>query len=181
METGTRPTIVVGVSGSPASAGALRWAASEARRRGADLRVVLCWNDEPRAYYAPPRGGRADSRQQHSQQLATMVRQLLNGTSPHVLTTKVVEGAAERTLIDESAGADLLVLGATPSGRSGAAIGPVIRACLSSARCPVVVVGADDWSGRDPRGCHRRQSAAAVLAAASPARHDRLPACATVE
>jgi nucleotide-binding universal stress UspA family protein len=141
MKTGTRPTIVVGVSGSHASAEALRWAAGEARHRDADLHVVLCWSAEPRAYYAPPHGRQENGRREHSLQLAATVRGVLDGDEPRGFTTEVVEGAAERALIDESAGADLLVLGSASSGLAGGAVGPVIRACLCGAHCPVVVIG----------------------------------------
>jgi nucleotide-binding universal stress UspA family protein len=140
MKTGTRPTIVVGVSGSHASAEALLWAAGEARQRDADLHVVLCWSAEPRAYYAPSHGQHENGRREHSLQLAAIVRDVLD-REPCDVTTEVVEGTAERALIDESAGADLLVLGSTSSGLAGGAVGPVIRACLCGAHCPVVVIG----------------------------------------
>jgi nucleotide-binding universal stress UspA family protein len=163
METGTRPAIVVGVSGSRASAEALRWASDEARRRDADLHVVLCWSAEPRAYYAPPHGRQANGRYEHACQLAATLRDVLGADEPRGLTTKVVESTAERALISESAGADLLVLGSTSSGLAGGAIGPVVRACLCRARCPVVVIGPagdghQDVPGR--REVHRAAQAA---------------------
>jgi nucleotide-binding universal stress UspA family protein len=153
METGTIPTIVVGVSGSRASAAALRWAADEARRRDARLHVVLCWTAEPRAYYAPRRGQHENGSREYARQLAATVRKVLDGDAPRGLTTRVVEGAAERALVQESAGADLLVLGSTPPGEAPTAVGPVIRACLGRARCPVVVVGPAEPGGsqRDRR------------------------------
>lgn len=55
--------VVVGVSGSSASAGALRWAADEARRRHAALRVVRSWHAEVHAPYAAAAGyGAASAR-----------------------------------------------------------------------------------------------------------------------
>ena len=64
------------------------------------------------------------------------------------LITELVEGAAERVLADASADADLLVLGSgsqSPVAQVDPQIvdrptGPVIRACLSHARCPVVII-----------------------------------------
>jgi nucleotide-binding universal stress UspA family protein len=150
METGTIPTIVVGVNGSRGSAAALRWATDEARRRDARLRVVLCWKPEARAYYAPQRGLPDSGGHIFARQLAATVREVLDGDTPRGLTTQVVEGEAERALVAESAGADLLVLGSTSPGQAGLAVGPVIRACLSRARCPVVVVGP-----ADPEGIHQ--------------------------
>lgn len=160
METGTIPTVVVGVSGSRASAAALRWAADEARRRDARLHVVLCWSAPARAYYAPQRGQRRGGGREYSRQLAATVRDILDGHGPRGLTTEVVEGPAERALVAESAGADLLVLGAASSGQAGLAVGPVVRACLSRARCPVVVVGPGSRSQADQSRSYARGPAA---------------------
>lgn len=132
-----KPTILVGVSGSPASAAALRWAEDEAERRHGELKIVLIWQPERRASYArpPALADRSAGPERARTELADMVRAVL-GASLHDATTVVVEGRAERELLAESAGAELLVLG---SG-SGTAIGPVVRTCLSHAHCPVVVV-----------------------------------------
>jgi nucleotide-binding universal stress UspA family protein len=139
MNADSAPTILVGVSGSPASAAALRWAEDEAVRRHGRLRIVLSWQQERRAFYAhpPSRAGIDAGDKRARRALVDAVRAVL-GPGPHDdATAEVVEGTAERTLVAESAGADLLVLG---SG-SSPSIGPVVRTCLSQARCPVVVVG----------------------------------------
>jgi nucleotide-binding universal stress UspA family protein len=145
--------IVVGVSGSEASAAALRWAADEARRRHAALRVVRSWDAEFTAPYAAADGRLTPGQQRAaaSEELTALIRTSFGSVFPAGVTAELAEGAAERTLVDRSAGADLLVLGsassAAPIGRS---IGPVVRACLSRAQCPVVVV----WAApaRSPRG-----------------------------
>jgi nucleotide-binding universal stress UspA family protein len=56
---------------------------------------------------------------------------------------EVADGLAARVLLDRCPGADMLVLG-TSSGVPGAprSAGPVIRACLRRAPCPVVVISA---------------------------------------
>jgi nucleotide-binding universal stress UspA family protein len=133
-----KPTILVGVSGSPASAAALRWAEDEAERRHGELRIVLTWQPERRASYARlPLGADIPAGQERArEELADAVRAALGPGSLPGTTTVVVEGQAERELVAESASADLLVLG---SG-SRTAIGPVVRTCLSHAHCPVVVV-----------------------------------------
>ena len=133
-----KPTILVGVSGSPASAAALRWAEDEAERRHGELKIVLIWQPERRASYARPpvlADGQAGP-EQARRELADTVRAVLGQSPLHDATTVVVEGTAERELVAESAAADLLVLG---SG-SRLSIGPVVRTCLSHAHCPVVVV-----------------------------------------
>ncbi len=150
-----QPAVVVGVSGSRASAAALRWAADEARRRHAGLRVVRSWDPEFRAPYAPSdsQPTRAQQREAASDGLAALVRTEFGSETPDGVTTELAQGIAERTLVDRSAGADLLVLGSasrpTPAGRS---IGPVIRACLSRAQCPVVVVCAAGQPAGHPPG-----------------------------
>ncbi len=57
---------------------------------------------------------------------------------------EVVDGLAARVLLERCAGADMLVLG-TASDTDGASrpAGPVIRACLRRAACPVVVISAE--------------------------------------
>jgi nucleotide-binding universal stress UspA family protein len=133
-----KPTILVGVSGSPASAAALRWAEDEAERRHGELKIVLTWQAERRASYArvPQRADAPAGQERAREELADAVRAVLGPSSLPDTTTVVVEGQAERELVAESAGADLLVLG---SG-SRTSIGPVVRTCLSHAHCPVVVV-----------------------------------------
>lgn len=139
-----KPTVLVGVSGSKASVAALHWAAAEARLRGARLVVLRCWEPGRQAYYvvSGSRGNTAQQRQAATWELASTLHEVFGGRLPASLYTEVIEGMAERALVDQSAEADLLVLGSTsspsPSGRS---IGPVIRSCLSRAHCPVVVIG----------------------------------------
>jgi nucleotide-binding universal stress UspA family protein len=78
--------------------------------------------------------------------------------------TEITEGLAARVLLDQAAHADMLVLGRTSHGPDlyrGA--GPVIRACLRAAPCPVVVIrspdaadaSAQDRDDRVPAGATR--------------------------
>jgi nucleotide-binding universal stress UspA family protein len=149
------PSIVVGVSGSAASAAALRWAADEAARCGGQLRVVLVWSPDHRAAYAPPPHA-GDPQQQMMRArrvLAATVQAVLGPTLHRDVTVEVAEGMPERALIDRSAAADLLVLGsASAHALTGSSIGPVIRTCLSRAHCPVVIVSAADPAEHDQPG-----------------------------
>jgi nucleotide-binding universal stress UspA family protein len=138
MNAQARPTILVGVSGSPASAAALRWAATEAGRRHGRLRIVLILQPDQRAFYAPP-AAPPDRQDRHSRarhDLDRTLRTVLGPVLPADATAQIVVGVPERALAAQSSSADLLVLG---SG-SGTVIGPVIRACLTGAHCPVLVV-----------------------------------------
>jgi nucleotide-binding universal stress UspA family protein len=49
---------------------------------------------------------------------------------------------AERVLVQRSREADLLVLGAAGAHLAGRPAGPVIRACMRSARSPLVIITA---------------------------------------
>lgn len=151
--SGHTPVIVVGVSGSSASAGALRWAADEAGREHGTLRVVRTWKSEPRAFYAHPASGPQDAARQHQlaqDGLAAIISAVLGSDDLSNVTAEVIEGMTERVLVGLSAGADLLVLGSASGLAEGRSIGPVIRDCLSRAHCPVVVVGPEGPPSREP-------------------------------
>jgi nucleotide-binding universal stress UspA family protein len=158
MNDQRQPTIVVGVSGSRASVAALRWAADEAERRPAGLRVVRSWDPQYRAPYAALDGLLTADQQRAvaRQDLAAALCATFGSPAPIGVAAELVKGVAERTLVDLSAGADLLVLGATSRpALSGCSAGPVIRACLSGAHCPVVVVGTQACSDYDrPSASH---------------------------
>lgn len=136
----------MGVDGSPASVAALGWAAQEAQLRQAELRLVCAWEDAEhfRAPYAA-RGSlpsRQESRAAAAGLLAASVRAVFGQASPPRLRTELVEGRPERVLLDRAASAELLVLGnSCRAGNVPQAVGPLHRACLRGAPCPVVVVG----------------------------------------
>jgi nucleotide-binding universal stress UspA family protein len=144
MSGGVEPRIVAGVSGSKSSVRALRWAANEARLRHQQLRIVLAWERAQLAAYSPL-ASLADTqpRQRTARKaLSVALTSAFGHVVPHGVTADVIEGRAERVLVQESAGAGLLVLGsASQLAAAGFAIGPVIRGCLNRARCPVVIIG----------------------------------------
>ena len=138
--------IVVGVKRSAASLAALRWAAAEARLRHAALHVVHAWEPAARrASYAifgdSPAGGQERLRARDN--LAAIMLAAFGTDMPAGMTAEITEGMAERVLADRSRDADLLVLGAAAdAGMTGRPAGPVIRACMRSARCPLVIITA---------------------------------------
>jgi nucleotide-binding universal stress UspA family protein len=71
------------------------------------------------------------------------------------IRTEVVEGLAARVLLERCTDADMLVLGSA-SDTAGAlrSPGPVIRACVRRAPCPVVVISValDPLAKREPAG-----------------------------
>ncbi len=136
--------IVVGVKRSAASLAALRWAAAEARLRHAILHVVHAWEPAARrASYAilgdNPVGGQ--ERLRANDNLAAIMRAAFGAEMPAGITAEVAEGMAERVLAQRSRDTGLLVLGATADAEmTGRPAGPVIRACMRSARCPLVII-----------------------------------------
>jgi nucleotide-binding universal stress UspA family protein len=137
--------IIVGVHRSAASLAALRWAAAEARLRRAALRVVHAW--EPavcRASYATLGDSTATGQKRIRAQgvLAAVMRGVYGSEIPSGITAELAEGTAERVLVQRSREAGLLVLGAADAHLAGRPAGPVIRACMHSARCPLVIITA---------------------------------------
>jgi nucleotide-binding universal stress UspA family protein len=146
------PRVVVGVSGSRSSIGALCWAAREAAQRRGLVVAVMAWQPPRAAHYAVSavRHDQAKQREAADIRLAAIVRAAFGDEIPGHLVTEVVEDTAEHALIGRSAEADLLVLGAMPApAHIARPVGPVIRACLGRARCPVVIIRTGQ-AGGDP-------------------------------
>jgi nucleotide-binding universal stress UspA family protein len=97
------------------------------------------------ASYAVPALPTADD---GSIKIGDLVRTVAADQAPGVVAPvevrlEEVDGLAARVLLDRCAGADMLILGTSgdvPGGLRSA--GPVIRACLRRAPCPVVVISA---------------------------------------
>lgn len=139
--------ILVGVDGSAESAAALRWACREARLRGAEVHAVHareapCHSMASYAVCAEARPGDID--------VDTMWRSVMPRVVPGVqVRTEVAEGLTARVLLERCEGADMLVLGTAGDGPGASrSAGPVIRACLRRAPCPVVVIADDSGPAR---------------------------------
>jgi nucleotide-binding universal stress UspA family protein len=104
--------------------------------------VVRAWEDAakrvaPYASHAYPQD-RAEDLLDASQRLEAEVTAAVGCTPLDTVTVEIAEGLAARVLLDHADGAELLVLGSAGCAPDG--IGPVARACLRHAPCPVVVV-----------------------------------------
>lgn len=137
--------IVVGVDGSPVSRHALSWAAQEAALRDCPLDVVYGWqvSTEPRREgvgigVAPPLDA---YERQATERIEKVVTETL-GPDPGVrVTVCAVHRSPGRALIDQSADADLLVLGSTGHGRLAAwLLGSISDEAMQGAPCTVAVV-----------------------------------------
>jgi nucleotide-binding universal stress UspA family protein len=158
-----RSRIVVGVDGSAASDAAVRWAVREARLRNATVHLVSAYHSDSRlrAQYVPQAWAtRQDERYAAAEALVTAAAELARRyLPPGQLIAELADELPARALLDRAAHAEMLVLGTTrparQSGQPPRAMGPVARACLRLAHCPVVVVSPDDraaWDTADRPG-----------------------------
>jgi nucleotide-binding universal stress UspA family protein len=162
--------ITVGVDGSAESLAALLWACREAPLRGAQVHVVhvreaRCHN---LASYAVPAAAPPNRDDFTADSIEDLVRSVQADQAPDAdIRVEVADGLAARVLLDRCAGADMLVLGtASDTPGAGRPVGPVIRACLRRAPCPVVVISAAQDLAQRREGPARAPAAAAVPAAA---------------
>jgi nucleotide-binding universal stress UspA family protein len=142
-----RLRVVVGIDGSAESRAALRFALEEAASRGTGLRVVSAllpppyW---PEAYglSAPPT---INERKADLRDIARRMVDEVIAERPRLAAVPVelheVEGRPAGVLVEQSRGADMLVIG--HRGRGGVAsavLGSVGLQCVLHAQCPVTVV-----------------------------------------
>ncbi len=138
-ETG-QPRIVVGVDGSASSIAALNWAAHQADLTGSRLDAVTAWQWPSKYQWTrtPPDYDPAGDTQKSVDAIIDEVR----SAHPSVpIQSEVVEGHPARVLVDESEGAELLVVGSRGRGEfPGMLLGSVSQHCATSAHCAVVVL-----------------------------------------
>jgi nucleotide-binding universal stress UspA family protein len=139
--------IIVGVDHSAGAEEALRFAFEEAQLRRSTLRAVHAWQF---GYIGAPSlegsvpvlGAELDEhRSAAGAVLDAMVREAIPEAGDVEIERRVVEGAAAAVLVEESRGADLLVVGSR--GHGGFAqllLGSVSQQCAHHAECPVVIV-----------------------------------------
>ena len=136
--------IVVGTDGSPHAERALEFAADEARRRNAAVHVVTAWH-VPAAVYGPGFAPTAnppveDATREGAELVAARAAESLRLRGLEV-ETSVCHAQAADALIDQSEGADLLVVGSRGHGGfSGLLLGSVGQQCAHHAHCPTVIV-----------------------------------------
>lgn len=128
--------VVVGVDGSEGATSALRWAAGEAARTGADLRLVAVVEDRHVPRF-PLRLGHDDT-----VKLLDRLAASLHGTvAPEQVSTEVFEGHAAATLLEHLDRARLLVVGKRGmSALPRLIVGSTSLAVAGRADIPVAVV-----------------------------------------
>ncbi|MFJ3187779.1 universal stress protein [Streptomyces halstedii] len=132
-------TITVGLDGTGHSLAAADWAAHEAARRGAALRLVYAW-----VWRAGDTGfvGDRDAEERAVRAVLGDAAARVSGAHPALdVTTEVVVGDPVPTLVDEAARAEMLVLGSRGYGTlAGYLIGSVSLHVLRRTTRPVVMV-----------------------------------------
>jgi nucleotide-binding universal stress UspA family protein len=139
--------IVVGVDGSDHALDAARWAASEARLRGARLRLVTAWRISTLLYAAeafpPPYTIDLEAGvKREAEQMLDRACEALHGDLEGVEVERWVrEGPAANVLCDAAKLAGLLVVGSRGlGGFAGLLLGSVSHQCAQQAPCPVVIL-----------------------------------------
>lgn len=134
------PVIIVGVDGSASSAQAVRWALEQARLTGAELHPVIAW-EIPATFGYTPAFDDVDLEAEAGKALDRVLSDVVDADSPVPVVRRVVRGHPAATLLAESHGAELLVVGSRGHGTLvGMLLGSVSQHCVQHASCPVVVV-----------------------------------------
>ncbi|MEV7687500.1 universal stress protein [Streptomyces bungoensis] len=136
--------IVVGVGDPTGGAGAVRFAVREAAVRGCALTAVRAWRNpaqEPVDHMLIADDAARLREERAAAALDDALREAVREHPGADIERRPVEGPAHRVLLEASAGADLVVVGALRRhGHFGLQLGRVAHALLHHARCPVAVV-----------------------------------------
>ncbi|MFJ1967368.1 universal stress protein [Streptomyces sp. NPDC087903] len=135
--------VVAGIDGSPESLAAAHWAAREALRRGAALRLVHAWQFHPRPAASVP----ADMTERGwAKQILAEASNSVQAAHPGLrVIDQPVNEAAVAALLAAAEQADLLVLGSRGlSGVAGFLVGSVAYRVLARSPRPVVLVRAGE-------------------------------------
>ena len=160
---GDRRIVTVGVDVVERAEQVLRAAAAEAGRRGAELRVIHAWNI-PSGYddIIVTRPEREEWAARSGKEIQAVIDALGEDAAGVPVRIETRHGYPADALIEASRESDLLVIGRhDPLVPIGSHLGPIARAVLREAECPVLLV--------DPRPARGRK------------RHSRKPAHATAQ
>jgi nucleotide-binding universal stress UspA family protein len=147
-EAGTTPAVVVGVDGSECALEAVRWAAHEAARRSAPLRIV---HAAPYLGRPPAEGGRPPELPR-ARRITAQAFTVARRTEREVpADTEIDPDEPVAALLRAASGGQLLVLGiATTGAADELVLAPVAQRVVARSPQPVVVV--PRRRGGDPAG-----------------------------
>ncbi|MFJ4557395.1 universal stress protein [Streptomyces massasporeus] len=135
---GRHGRIVVGVADAPTAA--VRFAAEEARRRGAALDAVRAWRCPTHETADHPLPVGMPERVHEERAAEELEAALADGPADVSLHRRTAEGPARRVLLTASREADLLVVGRRRPGQFGHRLGRIAHTLLHHSACPVAVV-----------------------------------------
>lgn len=141
----TTGKIVVGVDGSTSADAALRWAVRQAEQTGDVVEAVIVWQFPiVEGSYGWPGVALIDGTDFAAVAEKTLEQAIARAAEPGSsvrIERQVVEGYPPSVLVEESAAAQLLVVGCRGHGTfAEALLGSVSQHCSHHARCPVVIV-----------------------------------------
>ncbi|MFD5949160.1 universal stress protein [Streptomyces collinus] len=141
---GTHGRILLGAGDPDTSTEAVRFAFREAEARGCELDVVRAWRLPVNENADPPAPAETpvyEHEAQASDLVDALVADVMAGHPDVRVRRAAVEGPARKVLVNRSAAADLVVVGARRrSGHFGLQLGRVGHTLLHHADCPVAVV-----------------------------------------
>ncbi|MFC9235012.1 universal stress protein [Streptomyces decoyicus] len=141
---GTHERVLLGVGDSAKGSEAVRFAFREAAVRGCTLDAVRAWRCPAHETTVHPLLA-GDPERYHEGRASAVLDEALEETAGEYPTVRVrratVEGPAHKVLMQRSAAADLLVIGAQRrDSHLGLQLGRVAHTALHHAECPVAVV-----------------------------------------
>ena len=134
--------IIVGVDGSSAATAALEWAADDATRKGATLKIVCVREPRANSFSFPVSLGSNDELRKNYDEILAAAADRAHERAPgiKVITAQTI-GAVVEKLKSESESADTLVLGSRGMGGfAGLVLGSVGMGVVGHAASPVVIV-----------------------------------------
>jgi nucleotide-binding universal stress UspA family protein len=143
MSEGRTPLVVVGIDGSAEAAAALRFAVEEAALRDARLRIVCAWEPSTSAYAGEAFAATPDVFLESEHHAEDLLRAALEQVPAGDVAAEAVaeEGRPATVLLEQSEGADLLVVGSRARGAAKRLLlGSVGHDLAHHTRCPLVIV-----------------------------------------
>lgn len=138
-------TIVAGVDESDGAADALRWASHEADLHNATLTAVMAWGLLDQHHIVDQGFDPAYGEPQAARALREYVTRALGDQRAASITMIAVCDLPARALLDASATADLLVVGARGfGGFRGLLLGSISQHCLHHTRAPIAIIRPTD-------------------------------------
>lgn len=131
------------MDGSRESEAALRFAADEAKLRGAVLRIVCAWEPSPSDYLGEAFAPTPDAFEEAERDAEGVLSAALERVQGESLEIEAVaeEGGPVSVLLEQAVAAELLVVGSRGLGAAKRLmLGSVSHDLTHRARCPVVIV-----------------------------------------